>query len=552
MNMKTKILAAAVTAALGAGSAHAVNVSQDGLGQVLLMPYYTVQGDNEALIAITNTTDMSKAVKVRFREAQNSKEVLDFNLYLSPYDVWVAKIMDSEDAGWGEGGAKVISPDHSCTVPRIADGRDGLVPDPPGNEDKLGEPFRPYKYAGYPGVYIADAGSSDIGRTTEGYIEVIEMGEIIKDSPADGWITHVNGVPGDCEALVERWNEVPPGAWRIDRSLDMLPPAGGLFGEINIINVNAGVEGSEPVTVLDNFKSNFDIHDSPGSGSPKLDDADRISNVFIDAPAGEEVVTDTWNEGFKAVSAVLMAEAVINGYSLNPSVGAQTQWVVTFPTKRSFLMPTPPLLPFTNNFEAGLPADEPPGPGAGFEPVDIGGFGGPGRATAGGWWDREERGPIWPDIPQTESGPDFSPTLPCLDCDPDFYEPWALPYEVNVISLFNSTMKEEGQVSDFFDSKWAYVDLGLIDHTADMPPFTAGWLKLGLGKTYNRSIGEIVQPITRRSSSRELTNANSGRVYHGLPVIGFSATVLQNAGVGVGAQYASGAVHSYERRITSN
>ena len=87
MKMKKKILSAAVLAALGASTAQAVNLSQDGTGEVLLFPYYTVQNGEETLVSIVNTTDYTKAVKVRFREAYNSREVLDFNLYLSPHDV---------------------------------------------------------------------------------------------------------------------------------------------------------------------------------------------------------------------------------------------------------------------------------------------------------------------------------------------------------------------------------------------------------------------------------------------------------------------------------
>ena len=90
-----KALTAAITLAgsLGyAGAANAVNVNPDGLGQVLLYSYYTTENGNDTLINITNTTDDAKAVKVRILEAMNSQEVLDFNLYMSPYDVWTAAI----------------------------------------------------------------------------------------------------------------------------------------------------------------------------------------------------------------------------------------------------------------------------------------------------------------------------------------------------------------------------------------------------------------------------------------------------------------------------
>ena len=65
-----------------------------------------------------NSTDGYKAVKVRIVEAQNSQEVLDFNLYLSPQDHFSFAITATE-----EGGAKLITADNSCTVPAIpADG----------------------------------------------------------------------------------------------------------------------------------------------------------------------------------------------------------------------------------------------------------------------------------------------------------------------------------------------------------------------------------------------------------------------------------------------
>src|SRR5258708_5871650 len=119
---KRKSLYAALVGvgALGVTSAaQAVNVNPNGLGQVLLYPYYTVRADNfvnpfNSLLSVVNTTNSVKAVKVRFVEGKNSAEVIDFNLFLSPFDVWTASIQP--DAG---GGGKVITTDKSCTLPVI-------------------------------------------------------------------------------------------------------------------------------------------------------------------------------------------------------------------------------------------------------------------------------------------------------------------------------------------------------------------------------------------------------------------------------------------------
>ncbi|MCU7872269.1 MAG: hypothetical protein KZQ91_05945 [Candidatus Thiodiazotropha sp. (ex Lucinoma borealis)] len=39
-------------------------------------------------ITITNTTNLWKAVRVRILESRNSGDLLNFNVYLSPFDVW--------------------------------------------------------------------------------------------------------------------------------------------------------------------------------------------------------------------------------------------------------------------------------------------------------------------------------------------------------------------------------------------------------------------------------------------------------------------------------
>ena len=115
--MKKALPAAiALAGSLGfAAAANAVNVNHDGLGEVLLYSYYTTEDGNDSLINITNTTDQVKAVKVRFVESMNSQEVLDFNLYLSPYDVWTAAVTKSAN------GAKLITPAGVISLAPLAD-----------------------------------------------------------------------------------------------------------------------------------------------------------------------------------------------------------------------------------------------------------------------------------------------------------------------------------------------------------------------------------------------------------------------------------------------
>ena len=93
--MKRNSLTTAVVAGIAgvagfAGLANAVDLNPDGLGQVLIYPYYTVNKSQDTQFSVVNSSDIGKAVKVRFLEGYNSREVLDFNLYLSPNDVWIA------------------------------------------------------------------------------------------------------------------------------------------------------------------------------------------------------------------------------------------------------------------------------------------------------------------------------------------------------------------------------------------------------------------------------------------------------------------------------
>ena len=112
-----RLLSTAIGAALlgAAGCADAVTVNPRGTGQVLLFPYYTVNGGNQTLLTVVNTTSDVKAVKVRFREGLNSRDVLNFNVYLAAYDAWVAAVASVP----GQDAAQLVTNDVSCTVPRL-------------------------------------------------------------------------------------------------------------------------------------------------------------------------------------------------------------------------------------------------------------------------------------------------------------------------------------------------------------------------------------------------------------------------------------------------
>jgi hypothetical protein len=339
VNMNMKMVVVAVVGGLCAGAVQAVNLNSYA-GEVALVPYYTARNDQNTYLSIVNTTNTTKAIKVRFLEAYNSREVLDFNLYMSPFDVWTAAVQPT-----GKGGAKVYTQDNSCTVP--------LIP-------AEGEPFRTFAFDGRLPEYPLDGGPTGLDRTMEGHIEIIEMG-VANDNNLGNWdwdgdgladSTHIDGVPQNCENLVQNWKL---GKWK-DLHADTLPPTGGLFGTASVINVQKGTEFDVPVSMLEAFSA-VNLHYSPGDLQPNLSHANPpISTILT---SDNQIVVDTWATGIEAVSAALMVDTVVQEYTVNPAVEAGTSWVVTMPTKHYHVdLKLAPLQPFTEYFGDGESCDD--------------------------------------------------------------------------------------------------------------------------------------------------------------------------------------------------
>ena len=283
-NSLTTAVVAGIAGTVGiANLASAVNLNPDGLGQVLIYPYYTVNangsGENlQTLFSVVNTTDQGKAVKVRFVEGYNSREVRDFHVYLSPYDVWTADLFKLPD----QAQANLVTDDNSCTVPRIkgATGNGlGQLPD--------GRSYLPFTNARYSGVY-EDGGPTGLSRTREGHFEIIEMGTVVnRTNDSLDAITHVAGVPQDCSQVVAAWVGVPAGYWITDPNIDIDPPSGGLFGSALLVDISSGVSSGYSADAIDGFVSNGvdNLHGVPGDVNPSLisvgaSDADATAYVF--------------------------------------------------------------------------------------------------------------------------------------------------------------------------------------------------------------------------------------------------------------------------------
>ena len=342
---KRKTLHAAVLAGLGAvgiaGTAQAVHVNPEHLGSALVYPYYTVRADGggtsiayyDNYMSIVNTTASTKAVKVRFLEGKRSQEVLDFNLFLSAFDVWTGGIIRTTAAGEGEEGAKLISTDKSCVVPNALF---STVSTNTANR------FKNFAYAA-----SNDGGGTTLDRTREGYLEVLEMGDVT-NTTAIFSAKHVAGVPSNC-AYFEA-NDATLGT-------QMTPPTGGLYGAMSLINVRSGSDFTYDAIALDQWSPATVQYTPSNSLLPPIGPTggSTVSNVFTSGG----VVASTWLSSRDAVSATLMEFNLFNEWVLETATQSGTDWVVTFPTKKLYVAvgAGAAVAPFNANFNNGASCD---------------------------------------------------------------------------------------------------------------------------------------------------------------------------------------------------
>jgi len=164
-NFKPVGIVAAVAAATAGYAQAQPEVSNNNFGDLALVPYYTVNEGFVTGVHIINSSNATQVVKVRLRRGADSMDALDFNLILSPEDMWVGFINEEDN-----GDITFNTQDTSCTAPAATNGQ-FVMPD----------------------IYREGA--------EEGYIEIIGMGEIDVNSAIGYASKHVDGVPRDCASV---------------------------------------------------------------------------------------------------------------------------------------------------------------------------------------------------------------------------------------------------------------------------------------------------------------------------------------------------------------
>ena len=501
-------LASAIGGAMVAAPAQAVNLSPDNLGQVLVFPYYTAKNGFDSYIHLTNTSTDTLIAKIRFREAKNSREVRDFNIILSPKDVWTAAVTQDGD------GAKLVTYDKSCTSPML-----------PASSTSPGATEIGFTSLGYDGSdqYAYDNGGLGIERVQEGYFEVIAMGASSAstatfNSTSDNVIEynakHVNGMPRDC-GIVDQQFAGKTGNLSGDEAFDhFVFPGNVLKGFSTLINVAAGqAVGVEP-TVFANFQpkgGSTTLIFPPGDLKPDLSDVnDTVGANYVDDDGA--LTTVAGDNPIDSVSALLMRRNVINEFTSTAAGTTQTDWVLTFPTKHNYTdnggLGAPFLValePFDEVFtkygaapDYAISMDNHSGKSC----VDIGPT----------YYDREE-------ATRTGSSTDFSPRPAGGRIE--------LCNEVNVLSFNNSNVYGSG--------------VRFAINTASVAQ--TGWMNLRMGPA---SIGSSASVP---NEGRLLVDSVDGpTAMHGLPVIGFGTVVRYNdAEAGNNRNYGVAEEHSYNR-----
>ena len=323
-------LAAAAAAPLAAAP---LQVDPSGSGEVLLHPYYTVEGGLTTLLTLHNGDAAVKAVRLRVREGRNGRTALSMNLYLRAYEQWTAAIVDT-----GEG-AELYSNSDACLLT-------------PGPVEQGAYRFGNGDYTGgrrdHP--LDADPALAGLGRTRSGLIEVIEMGTLVAGNGPAELADEVTGLrvngsyQRNCAAVAAAWQ----GAWADDPAASIGLPRGGLRGSAQIVDVEGGALFAVPATALVNV---YRVESAPGHlhrpadhPFPDLTAADHGGFVDVRVAGVEEPVRVMRAGGPgsgerdlpDAISLALLTAGMENRVSTTPELAGSANFVVSLPTKHYY------------------------------------------------------------------------------------------------------------------------------------------------------------------------------------------------------------------------
>lgn len=354
---------------LGISNANDFIVSAGGFGHQMIVPYFTTQASNQTVLHVVNSdTQNGKALKVRFRGAANSDDLLDFYVFLSPGDVWTSALTRGAD------GRTVLSTgDKSCTYPTIPSG---------GKDFSVGR------------LNPAWTAAQQADNTREGYVEFFVAADIpnriirgtATESALFTAVKHVSGIAPCTAAPIE-------AAMLTDLTTEALAagagygaPTGGVTGSWYIINqvqnttysdantvitAISGFSGKNPISAKANYIvfpqidteiPNPEFYTADPSLSTDLSltatgvgraktatgtlttalTAPVIKAAYYDLPdlstpyvsVGPFTSATLPRTSAGALTDALAVKSILNQYATEASISAKTDWTFSFPTRR--------------------------------------------------------------------------------------------------------------------------------------------------------------------------------------------------------------------------
>jgi hypothetical protein len=315
---KTQLSLALTTALAGgvlaSGPAQAVELeNNDRLGDAGIFQYYTAHSGWQTFFRIINTSENPVSVKLRFHEGANSREVLDFIVFLSGRDMWSA--WTTADALGDGSGPGIRTNDTSC----VFGGADSNNTSPPEGWRTLANGTLAARFLdkAYTGDYD-DGGNANVdplARKSEGYLEVIGIAEHDPLSDFGLAVTH----PIDEHSCVEAATIYKRATSRGERNPTAASDMGNVLGFNGyLINVAAGQGGGYDPDVLANFaRDRFSgvrmVYQSLLTDAwPNLDSGDPDGFARF-TPAGFAAVNQWDAEGNKPASGNFRYLVDING-----------------------------------------------------------------------------------------------------------------------------------------------------------------------------------------------------------------------------------------------
>ncbi len=359
----------AITDTPNGGTGDGLSFNEGGIGHMLLVPYFTAQDKNATLLNVVNTDTNGKIVKVRFRSAANSDDLYDFLVFMSPGDVWTASVNQNAD-----GLAALTTTDSSCTKPAKS-----VINATPFKTIRLDQSLTAAQKAngareGYVEMFVV----ADVPKSYTGMPDSIKAdGTAGADGINDLYNVTKHSAAGTTLCAGGVWSAIDDNKSSAEyRALGMANPTTGLMGSWTIINLDGAAawagnasaiearSGTVPskgnllywpqvATALTANVTNYTVdplfyksvgQDSDGNA---FEASVAISPTWVDMP---DMSTPYYSTGFVSATATLdgitpgrqaaeLTKAisktrVINEYSALASIGAETDWVFSMPTRR--------------------------------------------------------------------------------------------------------------------------------------------------------------------------------------------------------------------------